>query len=207
MSGHKSSIYLGLISAAANDTKIKNQIISLEWGMTMRYVIETYQWTASHLIAVLLHHDRPYWAQASSLSRLHVHTQLDVPHSAELLWTIDQPVTETSTDNKHHSQHTDIHAPGEIQTCNPSEWLQTHALDHMVTGIGQLNMYTKTSSNFFYFRLFGQIFKDKEIWIHYHSQLNLHSLLQKLYQLASVKFPHEPSVGKFLTHFCVRTPM
>ena len=45
----------------------------------------------------------------------------DTPHSVELLWTSDQPDTETSTDNKQHSQQTDIHAPGGILTHNPSK--------------------------------------------------------------------------------------
>ena len=38
----------------------------------------------------------PQWARASSLSRLHDHTQ-DTPHSVGLLWTSDQPHAETST--------------------------------------------------------------------------------------------------------------
>jgi len=47
----------------------------------------------------------------------------------------DQPDAETS-DNTQHSQETDFHAPGGIQTYNSSKWLQTHALDHAATGIG-----------------------------------------------------------------------
>ena len=39
-------------------------------------------------------HNNNYWARASSLSRLHDHTQT---HSVELLWTSDQPEAETST--------------------------------------------------------------------------------------------------------------
>jgi hypothetical protein len=47
---------------------------------------------------------------------------LDTPHSVGLLWTSDQLVAETSLpDNTQHSQQTDIHAPGEIRTHNPSK--------------------------------------------------------------------------------------
>jgi hypothetical protein len=45
----------------------------------------------------------------------------DTPHSVGLLWTSDQPVTETSTSQ--HSQETDVHASGEIRTRNPSKRL------------------------------------------------------------------------------------
>jgi hypothetical protein len=44
---------------------------------------------------------------------------LDTPLSVGLLWTSDQLVTETST--WQHSQQTDIHATGGIQTHNPSK--------------------------------------------------------------------------------------
>ena len=58
------------------------------------------------------------------------------PHS-EGLWVSDQLDAETSvTDNTQRSQETDIHASGRIQTCDPaSEQPQTHALDHVATGI------------------------------------------------------------------------
>jgi len=36
-------------------------------------------------------------AKASSLSRIHDHTQLDTPYSVGLLWTSDQPDAETCT--------------------------------------------------------------------------------------------------------------
>jgi hypothetical protein len=41
----------------------------------------------------------------------------ETPHSVGLLWTSDQPDTDTFT--WQHSQHTDIHAPGGIRTHNP----------------------------------------------------------------------------------------
>jgi hypothetical protein len=37
------------------------------------------------------------WAMASSLSRIHDHTQLNATHSVGLLWTSDQPDEETCT--------------------------------------------------------------------------------------------------------------
>jgi hypothetical protein len=43
----------------------------------------------------------------------------DTPQSVGLLWTRDQPDSETST--WQHSQETDIHALGGIRTCNPSK--------------------------------------------------------------------------------------
>jgi hypothetical protein len=54
-------------------------------------------------------------------SRFHDHTLLDTPQSVGLLWTSDQLVAETSTDNTQHSQQTDIHAHGGIRTHNPSK--------------------------------------------------------------------------------------
>jgi hypothetical protein len=39
----------------------------------------------------------PQWGCASSLSRLHDHTQLDTPHLAGIIWTSDQPHADTST--------------------------------------------------------------------------------------------------------------
>jgi len=42
-------------------------------------------------------HNIPQWAKTSSLSRNHVHTHLDTPHSVGLLWASDQPDAEIST--------------------------------------------------------------------------------------------------------------
>jgi hypothetical protein len=43
-------------------------------------------------------------------------------HTVGLLWTRDQPVTETSITNTiQHSQHISSHATGGIRTCNPSK--------------------------------------------------------------------------------------
>jgi hypothetical protein len=58
----------------------------------------------------------PQCARTPSLSRLQFHIRLGTPQLVGLLWTSDQLVTETST-----SQHTNIHAPGEIQTHNYSK--------------------------------------------------------------------------------------
>ena len=45
----------------------------------------------------------------------------DTQHSVGLLWTSDRSVEEVSPDNTHHSQETNIHAPGGIQTRYPSK--------------------------------------------------------------------------------------
>jgi hypothetical protein len=44
----------------------------------------------------------------------------DTPHSVGLLCTSDQPEEETAT-RQHTTSETDIHAPGGIQTRNPSK--------------------------------------------------------------------------------------
>ena len=60
------------------------------------------------------------------------------PHSVRLLWTSDQPSTETSLHgNTQHSQETDTHAPAGFEPATPSsERPQTYALDGGATGIG-----------------------------------------------------------------------
>jgi hypothetical protein len=68
------------------------------------------------------------WARASSLSRLHDHS--DPPHSVGLLWTSDQPIGETSE----NTQHSHLQAGFEL-TILASEVSQTHALDRAATGI------------------------------------------------------------------------
>jgi hypothetical protein len=45
----------------------------------------------------------------------------DIPQSVGLFWASDQPDPEIVPDNTLHSQETDIHAPGGIQTRNPSK--------------------------------------------------------------------------------------
>jgi hypothetical protein len=47
------------------------------------------------------------------------------PPSVRFLWTSDQPDAETSTDKTQHSQETDVHAPGRIQTHNHSKQAAT----------------------------------------------------------------------------------
>ena len=48
-------------------------------------------------------------------TQTHTHTQ-----SVGLLWTKDQLVAGPLPDNTQHSQDTNIHTPGGIRTCNPS---------------------------------------------------------------------------------------
>jgi hypothetical protein len=56
----------------------------------------------------------PWWVPGSSLSRLKLHIYADIPNSVGLLWTSDQPVTETCT-WQHTIQQTDVHAAGGIR--------------------------------------------------------------------------------------------
>jgi hypothetical protein len=54
-------------------------------------------------------------------------------------------------DNTQHSQETDIHAPERFELAIPaSEQPQTHALDHMATGIGQETVYREKMALQFY---------------------------------------------------------
>jgi hypothetical protein len=48
-------------------------------------------------------------------------SQSDTLHTVGLLWTGDQPDTETPTWQQKHSQGRGIHAPGEIRTRNHSK--------------------------------------------------------------------------------------
>ena len=79
---------------------------------------------------------QPWWAKASSISRLHNHTHLDTPHSVRLLWKSDQPDAENST-CQHTIHTTDILPPAGFELTIPaSERPQTHALGRAATGIG-----------------------------------------------------------------------
>jgi len=46
----------------------------------------------------------PQWAKASSLSRIHDHTNLDTTHSVTLISTSDQPKADLKTHNTHKRQ-------------------------------------------------------------------------------------------------------
>jgi len=62
----------------------------------------------------------PKWAKASSLSRIHDHTQTHrtrYDSSGQVISPTQRPLT----DNTQHSQQTDIRAPGGIRTHNPSK--------------------------------------------------------------------------------------
>jgi len=54
------------------------------------------------------------WVKASSLLRIHDHTELDAPHSVGIVWTSDQLDAETST-----WQHTTVRHPNPRQYSNP----------------------------------------------------------------------------------------
>ena len=62
---------------------------------------------------------QPYWAKAP-LSRIHDHTQTH--HTREdSSGRVTSPTQRPVPNNTQHSQQTDIHAPGGIQTRNPSK--------------------------------------------------------------------------------------
>jgi hypothetical protein len=83
--------------------------------ITLDSLIE--QSTRSPYLFYLLVHSRCRGCFFHSIT--HRHT----PQSVELLWTGDRPVAETSTLQHEGSQETNIHAPGRIQTHDPSKRL------------------------------------------------------------------------------------
>jgi hypothetical protein len=61
---------------------------------------------------------QPQWARASSLSRLHDHTQTH--HTRyDPSGRVISPTQRPLPDNTQHSQETDLHAPAGIRTHNP----------------------------------------------------------------------------------------
>jgi len=76
-----------------------------------------------------------YWARASSLPRLHDHTQFDTPHSVGLLSTSDRPVAGDlylTTHNNHKRQIS--MPPAGSEPTKASERPQTHWLDPVYNG-------------------------------------------------------------------------
>ena len=68
---------------------------------TVFYMLQNMIWYPDlHSLSKQLHNffttRQPWWTNASSLSRLHFHTELDTPHSAGLLWTSNRPVADIS---------------------------------------------------------------------------------------------------------------
>ena len=63
---------------------------------------------------------QPQLPYASSLLPFRDHNQSDATQSVRLPWTSDRYVAKNS-DNTQQSQETNIHAPGEIRTLNPSK--------------------------------------------------------------------------------------
>ena len=81
----------------------------------------------------------PSGVRASSLSRLHDHTSTH--HTTGLLWTSDRPCAETCS--WQHTTITHIHASGGgFEPAIPtSERPQTHVLDRVATGSGEVKKY------------------------------------------------------------------
>jgi len=79
-------------------------------------------------------HDSPYWAKASSFSRLHVHTQTH--HSRQdSSGRVTSPTQKLLSDNTKQPQAIDIHPPAEFEIAIPAiQRPQTHALDSAATG-------------------------------------------------------------------------
>jgi len=63
---------------------------------------------------------QPLVGQGSLLFRLHIYIQLDRTRQ-DISGRVISPVQRLLPDNTQHSQETDIHAPGGIQTHNPSK--------------------------------------------------------------------------------------
>jgi len=79
---------------------------------------------------------RLLWARASSLSRIHDHTQSDTPHSLGRLWLSDEPNTQSPVpDNTQHTQQLSMPQVGFEPTIPAIKQLQTHALDCVATWI------------------------------------------------------------------------
>jgi hypothetical protein len=75
-------------------------------------------------------------ARASSLSRIHDHTQFDTPRPVGLLWTSDRPVVGDLylTTHNSHKKQTSM-PPAELELAKASERPQTHWLDPMDNGV------------------------------------------------------------------------
>jgi hypothetical protein len=76
-------------------------------------------------------------------------TLKDTPQSVGLLWTSDQPVTETSTwQHTQHLQQTNIHVQAGFDPAIPvGDRPQIHALDRSATGIGLSCIYITNLMN------------------------------------------------------------
>jgi hypothetical protein len=77
-----------------------------------------------------------YWARASSLLRLHDHTQFDTPHSVGLFWTNDRPVAGDLYLTTHNTHNRQISMPpAEFEPAKASERPQTHWLEPVDNGV------------------------------------------------------------------------
>ena len=79
-----------------------------------------YQTPRTNVSRFLLWLDSPYCATVSFVSKLHYHTQehhTREDSSARVIGPSQRPLTE----NKQHSQETNIHAPGGIRTRNSNK--------------------------------------------------------------------------------------
>jgi hypothetical protein len=77
-----------------------------------------------------------YWARATSLLRLHDHTQFDTPHSVGLLWTRDRPVAGDLylTTHKNHKRQISM-PPAGFEPAKARERPQTYWLNPVDNGV------------------------------------------------------------------------
>ena len=85
----------------------------------------------------LLPPQQPQKARASSILRLHAHTQTQHTQQGSSGRVIS-PTQRPLPDNTQHLPQTDIHASGGIRTRNPSKRAAPNALDRADAGIGSI---------------------------------------------------------------------
>jgi len=85
---------------------------------------------------------QPQWAKASSLSRIHDHTQTHHTRQ-DSSGRVISPTQRPLPDNTQHSQQTSMPPEGFEPTIPASERPQTHALDRAASGIGLVDSYQK----------------------------------------------------------------
>jgi hypothetical protein len=118
---------------------------------------------------------QPQWAKASSLSRIHGHTQtyhIRQDSSGRVISPTQWPLP----DNKQHSQETNIYAPGGIRTYNP---IKRVATDPRLRPLGQWDR-----------RAFPSTYKEEiERWKAEGSTWNIScSLLEKALSILMLEF-------------------
>ena len=103
----------------------------LNWRCRQKYMQLYVKWSlklCALIVSFFTMAQQPQWARASSLSRIHDHTQTH-HHTTLGRTTLDEWSArrrDLLPDNTQHSQETDFHAPGGIRTHNPSKRAAAH---------------------------------------------------------------------------------